>query len=375
MLPAIPSTFGRLSDVFASSLGAITGLDNRLGLKVAKRSIVVMVDGLGSQNLKAGAGHAPTLQQALNRSKPISCGFPSTTATSLTSFGTGLAAGQHGFVGYKLLDQSSGKTFNLLNGWDSVATAQSWQPQQTVSQRALAAGVTPFFIGPKAYQGSPFTAAIMQGSEYLVGRTVADRFDQAAKLLASHKDSFICYLYVPELDQVAHAQGAASQKWLIELEELDSQVRQLAAHLGKGDGLLLTADHGIVDVPAHRQVFLDTLDVDWSMVREVAGEPRVNFIYLNDPPVSVAFASALQSVIGDAGLALTRAAVLEAGWYGDATQVAIERMPDVFVLATKNVAFYHRDYAPAASLSMIGQHGGLSSAELTVPLLSWGAFV
>lgn len=374
MLPAIPSTFGRLSDVFASSLGAITGEDNRLGLRASKRSIVVMVDGLGSQNLKAGAGHAPTLQQALNRSKPISCGFPSTTATSLTSFGTGLTAGQHGFVGYKLLDRSSGKSFNLLNGWDSVATAEAWQPNETIAQRAIAEGVNAFFIGPKAYEGSAFTAAIMRGTEYLAGKTIADRFDQASKLLASHKDSFICYLYVPELDQVAHAQGAASNKWLTELEELDSQVRQLSSRLGKSDGLILTADHGIVDVPAHKQVYLDAIDVDWSRVREVAGEPRVNFIYLNDPEIANEFASALQEAIGDVGLALTRAAVIDAGWYGKAAQVAIERMPDIFVLATKNVAFYHRGYAPAASLNMIGQHGGLSSAEMTVPLLTWGAF-
>lgn len=374
MLPAIPSTFGRLSDVFASSLGAITGADNRLGLKAAKRSIVVMVDGLGSQNLKAGAGHAPTLQQALNRSKPISCGFPSTTATSLTSFGTGVMAGLHGFVGYKLLDRSSGKAFNLLNGWEDVATAEAWQPRQTIAQRAQTAGIASFFIGPKAYEGSAFTAAIMRGTEYLAGRTMADRFEQAAKLLASHKEPFICYLYVPELDQVAHAQGSASHKWLTELEELDSQVRQLTARLGKGDGLLLTADHGIVDVPNHKQVYLDALEVDWSLVCEVAGEPRVNFVYLKDSETSTEFAAALQESIGDVGLALTRQTVIDAGWYGDVTQAAMERMPDIFVLATKNVAFYHRDFAPAASLNMIGQHGGLSSAEMTVPLLSWGAF-
>ena len=374
MLPAIPGTFGRLTDVFASALGAISGVDNRLNLRPARRVICVLVDGLGSQNLKAAAGHAPFLNQAMARTKPISCGFPTTTATSITSFGTGVSAGVHGLVGYKLFDRTAQVAFNLLNGWDSVRTPEAWQTQQTVSERAINAGVGSFFIGPKAYEGSEFTRATMRGAKYLPAKGIDDRFEAAARLLRTEKSDFLAYLYVPELDQTAHAIGVASGKWLQDLEDLDASVRNLAAALGKQDALLVTADHGVLDVPANQHIYLDEFGLDWSRVADVSGDPRVNFIYLHDANEAEQVASELQIGLGDKALALTRAQVVAAGWYPNITDATLRRLPEVFALATKNVALYHREYAPAASLNMIGQHGALSSVELSVPLLGWGAF-
>ena len=374
MLPAIPGTFGRLTDVFASALGAISGVDNRLNLRPARRVICVLVDGLGSQNLKAAAGHAPFLNQAMARTKPISCGFPTTTATSITSFGTGVSAGVHGLVGYKLFDRTAQVAFNLLNGWDSVRTPEAWQTQQTVSERAINAGVGSFFIGPKAYEGSEFTRATMRGAKYLPAKGIDDRFEAAARLLRTEKSDFLAYLYVPELDQTAHALGVASGKWLQDLEDLDASVRNLAAALGKHDALLVTADHGVLDVPANQHIYLDEFGLDWSRVANVSGDPRVNFIYLHDAIDAEQVASDLQIGLGDKALALTRAQVVAAGWYPNITDATLRRLPEVFALATKNVALYHREYAPAASLNMIGQHGALSSVELSVPLLGWGAF-
>lgn len=374
MLPAIPGTFGRLTDVFASALGAISGVDNRLNLRPARRVICVLVDGLGSQNLKAAAGHAPFLNQAMARTKPISCGFPTTTATSITSFGTGVSAGVHGLVGYKLFDRTAQVAFNLLNGWDSARTPEAWQTQQTVSERAINAGVGSFFIGPKAYEGSEFTRATMRGAKYLPAKGIDDRFEAAARLLRTEKSDFLAYLYVPELDQTAHAIGVASGKWLQDLEDLDASVRNLAAALGKQDALLVTADHGVLDVPANQHIYLDEFGLDWSRVADVSGDPRVNFIYLHDANEAEQVASELQIGLGDKALALTRAQVVAAGWYPNITDATLRRLPEVFALATKNVALYHREYAPAASLNMIGQHGALSSVELSVPLLGWGAF-
>ena len=375
MLPAIPATFGRLSDVFVSSLGAITGTDNRLGFAPAKRVIAILVDGLGAQNLKAAGGHAQHLNKALAARKPISCGFPSTTATSITSFGTGLAAGAHGLLGYKVLDRSTATGVNMLTGWGSAADPLEWQVNATVMERAAAQSVGTFIISAPAYDGSGFTQATMRGAgQYLPGRTIGDRVDQAISLLRSNNDDWIAYLYIPELDQIAHAEGVASDRWLAAVEELDSEVKRLTAALGKNDAVVLTADHGVVDVPSHKQIFVDEILPKSDLLADVCGEPRVNFVYLNDASQSVRVASELQESLGDLALALTRDEVENAGWYGPLGERAKQVMPDVFLLAIKQVALYHRDFVPAKSLAMIGQHGGLSAAELSIPLLGFGAF-
>jgi hypothetical protein len=208
----------------------------------------------------------------------------------------------------------------------------------------------------------------------LVGRSIGERFEVAQELLRTERGDSLTYLYVPELDQTAHSLGVSSGKWLQDLEDLDAAVRSLAARLSKHDAILVTADHGVLDVPESQHVYLDEFNFGWNRVANVSGDPRVNFIYLHDPTEAASIASDLQPLLGDKALALTREQVVSAGWYPNITDANLQRLPEVFALATKNVALYHRGHAPAASLNMIGQHGAMSSVELSIPLLGWGAF-
>ena len=373
MLPALPKSFGRLTDVFASCLGSITGIDNRLSFARSKRVCAILVDGLGAANLRAAAGHAPYLNSALSASKPISCGFPSTTATSITSFATGLTAGQHGFVGYKVFDRVNQQPANLLTGWGVEQNASLWQPQQTISEKSAASGVVTYVVGPAEYAGSGFTEATMRKAQYVGAKTVSDRVDRALCLL-NGKDDCLVYLYVPELDQAAHAYGSDSSIWLQKIEELDSQVRRFTKSLPKEASVCLTADHGIIDVSHDQQIYLDELISDTGKLLDVGGDPRVNFLYLADSQEAPSLASQLNDSLNNRAVALTRQQIIEQNWYLGLTETAIDRLPEVMVLATKTTAIYHREFAKPKSLQMIGQHGGLSAQELQIPLLGWGNF-
>ena len=98
LLPATPR-LDRVLPAVATSLG-VAGLA-RAGdrpLRPARRTVVVLVDGLGAQLLARRGGHAPFLRRLLpdpQTAMTIDCGFPSTTATSMGSFGTGTLAGSH----------------------------------------------------------------------------------------------------------------------------------------------------------------------------------------------------------------------------------------------------------------------------------------
>jgi len=106
---------------------------------------------------------------------------------------------------------------------------------------------------------------MMRGAVYRGAKTISQRFEVTARLL--REQSTLVYLYVPELDQIAHSQGWQSNVWIDRLEEVDSLSRELANTLPKGTGLLLTADHGVVDVPRERQVYLDEIAVPASTLR------------------------------------------------------------------------------------------------------------
>ena len=361
--------------MFVSALGSITGVDNRLGLPRANSACVVLVDGLGSFNLKANAGHAPFLARQLEVDGSTHCGFPSTTAASISSFATGVSAGTHGIVGYQVQHPETGQILNLLTGWGAGIDPKIWQPQKTVSELAASSGVQPIVIGPPEYEGSGFSVATMRGAKYVAAKTFDDRIAKAKQVLST-KEQTLVYLYFPELDQRAHAFGVDSQQWREKLEDLDAAIKELAGNLPKQAGLLLTADHGVIDVPRDKQIYLDEYKEHLEGLSGVGGDPRVLFLYfkgLSTEQVQLR-ATQLNKAIGAAVSVHTKDEIIASGWYGEVSIQAAERMPEVFVVAVGAWALYHRDHAKPKSLNMIGQHGSISAEELTVPLLRFGAF-
>jgi predicted AlkP superfamily pyrophosphatase or phosphodiesterase len=370
MLPALPKSLGRLSDVFISALGAISGKHNRLALPSVKSACVIMVDGLGSVNLRNRAGHAPRLLAALERDGSIQVGFPSTTATSLSSFSTGDRAGKHGMVGYQIYDRSASEQVNLLTGISSRADAAKWQKSKTVSELAKEQSIDCFFVGAAEYENSGFTMATMPAAKYQPGKSIQDRFDAALNILQTKKRSLV-YLYIPELDMKAHQFGAKSGEWVEKLEELESELAKFRAKLPESVGVLLTADHGIIDVDHSNHIYLDEFELPELLA--VGGDPRVLYLYFENPPTS-AFASTLQDQLGSRVFVANNQQLVEAGWFAEVEEFARDRMPDIFLISIGEVALYHRDFAKPKSLKMIGQHGSISDQELTVPLLRFGAF-
>ena len=145
--PALPSppAYGRksIAEVFGSAAASIgvPGFENRLSLPPARRVCVVLADGLGRQLLKQRAAHTPFLRSVLQSGQGevpagVDAAFPSTTAASLASLGTGRSAGQHGMVGYDVVDPDQDRVVNMLSNWDDGVDPRRWQPMPTVFERA-----------------------------------------------------------------------------------------------------------------------------------------------------------------------------------------------------------------------------------------------
>jgi predicted AlkP superfamily pyrophosphatase or phosphodiesterase len=106
-----------------------------LDLPPARRTVVVLIDGMGEQLVRRSAGHAPLLRAGLGTAYRLECGYPSTTATSMGSFGTGMPPGAHGLVGYEMLVPGEDRIFNALS-WQDGPDARRWQPGDTAFELA-----------------------------------------------------------------------------------------------------------------------------------------------------------------------------------------------------------------------------------------------
>lgn len=376
MLPVPADTAPRLTAVLGSSLASLAGAPNPLGLAPARSAVVVLVDGLGAANLRQRAGHARHLAGAMAKRDVIHTVFPSTTAAALASLTTGAMPGAHGLVGYRTLDVAHDRLVNQLNGWDAGMRPETWQLRPTIFEEATAAGIDAVVIGAPRYADSGFTRAVLRGARYLPGTSMADRFDAALDVLDAGAPALM-YLYIPELDQAAHAYGWESDRWLGLLEQLDGEIARFEQRMPRGTGLLVTADHGVVDVPAHRHVFVDQKPELVDGVRHVGGEPRFLHLYFEpglDDAARAQLVERWRESESHRSWVATRDEAIAAGLFGDVDPVAAARIGDLLVAARSGVAYYDRRVADRQAEAMIGQHGSLSDEEVRVPLIRRGAY-
>ncbi len=134
-----------LTQVMPSALAALglEGFENPLRVPNVERIAMMLVDGLGWRQLRRHADVAPFLsavaEGAAGTGGPISTPFPSTTATSLASIGTGLPPGLHGLVGY---------AFRVPGHDDRVMNALRWQLYGQGPQVGLGAEMPPATFQP-----------------------------------------------------------------------------------------------------------------------------------------------------------------------------------------------------------------------------------
>lgn len=351
-------------------IAALEGSDG--ALKPARSVVLVIVDGLGAIQLRAHAGHARHLTSGLGKKDVAHSVFPTTTAAALTSILTGLEPGDHGLVGYRVLDRERDRLVNQLSGWESDRIDPLlWQPEPTVFEQAVDAGHGAYAVGVAAYAHSGFTTATLRGAEFVAAQTAAERVAVAYQLAADAPGSLV-YCYLPEVDKAGHKHGVDSAEWIAALEEIDAA---LSVTPPRQVGVLITADHGMIDVPAHRHVVLQEGDPRFDGVRHIGGEPRMLHVYLEENADAEGVVRTWRaSSEGDADV-VSRAEAVASGLFGaSVTPAAASRIGDVLVISRGNKAFYDGTAADQRARGMIGQHGALTPEERQVPYIRRGAF-
>ena len=370
-LPAAPPGARSLTEVVPQLLAALDGRSEWFA--PARSAIVFVVDGLGAHNLAARAGHARFLSAHRAKKDVVRTVFPSTTAAALTSLLTGVEPGTHGVVGYRVRVPGTDAVVNQLKGWDEGAISPDiWQRAQPIMAREAALDRPCFVVTRSEFVSSGFTRATTRGARMYAADTVGERAEVAAELAARHRGALV-YVYTPDLDGAGHKHGWQSEQWSAALEDVDEAVRALAAVMPAGVGAVVTADHGMVDVPRHRQVLLAEGDPLLEGVELIGGEPRMLHLYTSEGRVEQVRAR-WEASEGARSWVMSRGEAIAAGLFG-AVDVAVRpRIGDVLVAARSGIVYYDDRVVDKAAQKMIGQHGSLTAEETVVPLLRLGAF-
>lgn len=342
-----------------------------LGLPPARKVCVVLVDGLGLHNLRERAEHAPVLVGSAPRA--LRSALPSTTATNMAALGTGQPGGQTGMLGYTVRNPADGRLLNLIS-WQGGPDPQTWQRCPTIFELLAERDALSVSVGPWAFEDSPLTRAAMRGAEYDSAESLPHRVDRALGVLAEPDVSLVS-LYWGDVDHTGHARGWRSREWTEQLALTDVELGRLAARVPEGTLVLVTADHGMVDVPmgasrvfegpARHDVGTDPRLSDG--VQLVAGEPRMCHLH-TEPGAAAHVLASWRAVLGERAQVRTRAEAIAAGWFGPVAARHEPLIGDVVAAMLGDVAVHDSRTQTDASLQLVGMHGSITPAERTVPL-------
>lgn len=352
---------GDIFDDTARARAASLGLDRE-----SRTTIVVLIDGMGESQLKQYSGYTPFFRSLAASRRTLSTGFPSTTANSLSSLATGRLPGGHGVVGYRVLDPAKDAVFNQLT-WDLDVDPVSWVPDATLFERLTEAEVDVVSLGEAKFAGRGLNRASLRGGRFRASKTLEQRCAQAIEE-AKAPGRRLVYLYWGNLDKTGHVHGSNSSQWTEELEHVDLALSQLANGLPADSTMIVTADHGMVDIDHNLRLDLAEAPALRAGVRHVGGEPRAIHLYAEEGAEAEVY-SAWTETVGDSALILSRDEAIRRGYFGPVDPRFRQRIGDFMVICQDEFAIVDSDNDSASAIALIGHHGSTTERELQIPLL------
>jgi hypothetical protein len=320
----------------------------------ARGVCLLVIDGLGQHALDEHADALPTL-----------CGLeggtcvgtvPSTTATALTSISTGLPPARHGVLGYRM--RVGGEILNVLR-WET--RGGNAPDPEAVQPHPVFAGVAVPVITRAEFADTGFTKAHLRGTRFTGWRTESGLVEHCR--LAVEAGEPLVYAYYDGVDKVAHAHGLEDGFFRAELAAADRLAADLLALLPDDYALVVTADHGQVQVGAEGVVSLDALD---PLVAAYAGEGRFRGLHARRGAAADLYAAASE-LVGHSAWVFSRDELFDEGWFGEGGgPTARGRVGDVVLAAYEPVAF--ADPGAPGETRLVAYHGSLTTAEMVVPL-------
>lgn len=361
-------------------------LDPFEGRRAEGPVVVLLVDGLGFSALLNTEGFpsygVPT--HWIDRARPITGVFPTTTTAALTSLSTAEPPSRHGVVGYRMFLPSFGVVAEVLRmtplgvARPDTLVRPDWSPSLVSGTPSIfRRGVPATVLSQEEFEGSGFTRMIYDGASYTGFSTAADFAFLLSEVLGREDPPSLVFAYWSELDTVQHLRGPQPEFTAFEAGQVHRILAAASARLGRSRArrttVLITSDHG--QVPAERtdDVAIDAEPPILShLLLPPTGDRRAGF-FTARPGHLEALRAALEARLPEGRQILSMAAATSCGLFGPPPYHAElpERLGDLLVLVPSPAAVTYRlPGTPARARFLRGAHGGLEAAELIVPLIA-----
>ena len=352
----------------------LKALDPRLFDGVS-RVVYLVLDGVGyhqlSRFMAAGGGGHFFSRHPFER---ITAVFPTTTAAAVTTLSTGATPAEHGVLSWHLHLHDLGLVGAVLPG--KTLTGAPLTRDDFNLRRYL--GLPSYLSSVRRHKRllsfgtlgrSAYSNAGTRWNGYAAYKTLAGMERQTVRF-ARQGGRGVAYVYWPLYDTLCHAKGVQARETRLHLGAIDESLGRLASRLaGTRTLLLVTADHGVVDAPPSKRIDLAAVPGLLDCLTLLpAGDARQVSCFVRPGRVE-RFHDVVARHLTEACVCITGEDLLESGLLGPGQRhPSLEnRIGDYVLLARDDYAF-----RVTASLTKVrvhkGNHGGLSSDEVYVPL-------
>ena len=354
----------------------------------AERVLLVYLDAFGWQFFERLAG-TPALARARSEGlvTQLTSQFPSTTTAHVATIHTGLPVAAHGLYEWHQLEPSLDRLITPLlfcfagdrerETLAGVLDPSALYPASGLYERLAAAGVASWAVHPAEIAGSTASGVLLESVRGLGYSTLEDAYGQAAQALASAERSYVL-VYLPHVDSLMHEVGPDDPAVL---PTFGAMIDGLAATaFPPGTLVLVTSDHGMTPVDPVGTVYVNELwpELPGLLASGADGKPlapagscRDLFLHVRPGELERVRDGLAERLDGRATV-LTTGELIAQGAFDTPSERLRERVGDLVVLPRVGEAVYW--YEPGRfDQHLRGQHGGLSAAEMEIPLVAWRA--
>ena len=236
--------------------------------KKYKHVVLMVLDGMGRHIIDKNCNNGSILKthQVMN----LNSVYPPTTVAATTAFTTGLAPIESGWLGWHLYLNNEDPSITLFKN-EINATKEKFTKFNVED------------LLPRNYwynnlkRAKHYTIYPAWGENGV--DTLSEAFNKVQEICNKEESNFT-YLYWDEPDALMHEYGTTSQIVKVKLLEIEEQVEKLANELPNETIVLITADHGLIDVePIELSNYPDFEDC---LTKPFAGEGRFAQFYVKE---------------------------------------------------------------------------------------------
>ena len=351
--------------------------DDNVDLSGVDKIVVFIVDAFvynkASKILRANKDFKFINQSSMKKMTSV---FPSTTSAALTSFFTGEPPGIHGMLGYTLFLKEYGCLTNMIElcplnqerdgmarlGLDPL----KFLPVPTVFELIGEQGVKGYHVTSKSFVNTGFSRMHSKGGSVKGTYGIGDTIEEIYNIIKKGRERSLTFVYWGIVDTFGHKYGPNSTASDLEAYWFLKAVDEFFGTLKlKKVAFFITADHGQIDTTWKNEIWWTKHDEPFPLLYSVpGGEHRAAYMYTGYAKL---LKEKLQELYGKRLYLLTKEEAIEANLFGRFDNNHIDRLGELLILPTEDRAFCYK--YTGQEHSMKGRHGGLTRAEMEVPLI------